>query len=150
MKKPVLYLLPLLVLTGCATSGQMQKMIEANNQKIAAEQLKPEFDRIDEQLTQTEESLAALQESVSEEQSRTASQIKDISLVLNTVQADLSVVQRKMEETLTAVTAQRDDVREARRLVETQRDALLKMFREQQAQLTEMISDLTDETTPTE
>lgn len=127
----------LLVLAGCATPDQVQKMIEANNQKIASEQLRPEFDRIDEQLRQTEEALAALQASVSEEQSETASRIRDISLALNKAQADMSIIQD-------TVVSQQDDVRTARESVEAQREVLLNLFQRQQEHLAEIIGSLDD------
>lgn len=132
----VLWILPAaaLLVCGCTTTSKVQQMIDANNQKVAAEQLKPEFERIavlEAQLTGLAERLDVL-EAVS---ARSEEKILNISLALNKAQGDMGLINQ-------TVKSQQRTIREAATAVEAQNEMLLDVFRRQLTGLEDVIKQL--------
>ncbi|MGE4489768.1 MAG: hypothetical protein AB7E95_09520 [Kiritimatiellales bacterium] len=110
MKKYSLSVLILLILCGCATPGKVQKMIEENNQKLAAEQLKPEFDRIDGMLAESAGRIEDQQKKEAALDSRISTVQKDLSGRVSTVQDELT---RQVAELKAAQTRQLAELKTA-------------------------------------
>jgi chromosome segregation ATPase len=149
MKALSICLTAVLVLSGCATPGKVQQMIEENNQKLASEQLKPEFDRINSLLTETsarmkslDKQITDLQTAMTDEQQLSSAKIQNLSLALNKAQGDMGLVQEKINEIQGVFSMQQKDIKETRKIVDAQKDALLTVFRKQQEELTKVISTL--------
>jgi PBP1b-binding outer membrane lipoprotein LpoB len=147
MKTWIICLAAALLVAGCATPSKVQEMIEANNQQLASEQLKPEFNRINQELEDTlakAEALTALIEELKAECSAdkelTSSRIQSLSLALNKAQGDMGLFQEKMVEVGNICSMQRDEINETRSAVDRQKDALLAVFRKQQEDLSGVIA----------
>lgn len=137
MKAKYIALLPvLLILSGCATSTQVQQMIDANNQKLASEQLKPEFDRISEQL----EDLAARVRTAEAAAARSEETVQSLSLALNKTQGDIGLMSKKITKLAEQTESQQS-------LVDRQNEAIINIFRKQLADLQETIRQLEGEPT---
>jgi len=167
----VILLPALLVLAGCTTPGKVRTMIEENNQRLAAEQLKPEFDRVDALISETAQELAETGDAITtlkiafeaerqsvaekisaldsetkaaleEEKKQTAAKIQNLSLALNKTQGDLGIMQEKINEMQGIFSSQQKEIDTIRNLVDTQKDALLSIFRKQQEELARVIETL--------
>ncbi len=146
-------------------------MIEANNQKLAAEQLKPEFERIDttlmkttdllkvqktqiavlqsslnEQIAALESSLtveiAALQTAMIDEKKLAASKNQQTRLALNKAEEDIGLIQEKINEIQGICAMHQNDIKAMRSAVDSQKDVMLNVFRKQQEELEGMIAAL--------
>ncbi|QHI68273.1 hypothetical protein [Tichowtungia aerotolerans] len=140
-----IFLIAILLVCGCTTSSQVQEMIDSNNQKIAAEQLKPEFDRISEQIAAVEVQLKDLTErldTLEKISARAEEKILNISLALNKAQGDMGVISQKIQEVETLAKSQQSAIRAAADSVAAQDKMLLEVFRRQLTGLAKVIEQL--------
>jgi len=120
-------------------------MIEENNQKMAAEQLQPEFERITALTEANADQLAALKGTLSEAQQQFDSKLQELSFAFNKTQGDMGLLQIKMADVQKLCVEQETGIKTARSMVETQQVALLTLFRRQQAELDDIIKALVGE-----
>ncbi len=153
MRSWLIGLVPELVVSGCATPSQVQQMIDDNNNKIVAEQLTPEFDRINELLAAVEASTQKVAGQLTvfdAEQQNAAGQLKSLSLALNKTQSDMGLINEKIAEVKTFCKDQQEDVDAAVTAVKSQKEALLNVFQKQMEDLAAMIEMLESEGSPDE
>lgn len=141
-------ILTALFLCGCATSSQVEQMIDDNNQKIAVEQLKPEFDRLNEQLAELGARLDSLTTRVVAAETSGAGveeTIRSLSLALNKAQGDMGLVQENLDQIRTLAVSQEAAVNQAVAAVDEQKAALIGVFRKQLADLQDVVQQLEGE-----
>lgn len=150
-----LWILPILLMFGCATPSKVQEMIDSNNQKIAAEQLKPEFDRISEQFAEISEQFAGVESQLTalndrldvleQVSARSEEKVLNLSLALNKAQGDMGLINQKIKEVEELVQSQRGAIDAARSSVASQNEMLLELFRRQLSGTAKVIERLEDD-----
>jgi chromosome segregation ATPase len=141
----IVLLAGILILSGCATSSQVQQMIDDNNQKIASEQLKPEFDRISERLADLETRLLELVSQVDALEKlslRSSESVQSLSLALNKAQGDMGQISKKVADVKALVESQQDAIDASAAAVDAHKGALVDVFRKQLANLEAVIQQL--------
>jgi chromosome segregation ATPase len=134
-----------LLICGCMTPRRVQEMIDENNQKIAAEQLKPEFDRISGQINAVEARLNDLAERLDVLEAvnaRSEEKILNLSLALNKAQGDMGVINQEVQAVEALAQSQQSAIRAATDSVKSQNEMLLGVFRRQLSGLAKVIEQL--------
>jgi hypothetical protein len=89
-----------------------------------------------------EKQIVDLQTAMTDEQQLSSAKIQNLSLALNKAQGDMGLIQEKVNEIQGVFSMQQKDIKETRKIVDAQKDALLTVFRKQQEELTKVISTL--------
>ncbi len=134
------------LLSGCATPGRVQRMIESGHEKMAEERFLPEFERLETLLKAVEEQSGSLEKQVqslqvilSEELQLTAANIGNLSLALNKAQGDMGQLQVKIDEVGAGLAGQQSQIQATHDRMEAQKNTLLDALRRQKEGLSTVI-----------
>lgn len=134
------------LLSGCATPGRVQRMIESGHDKLAEERFFPEFERLEAMLKEVEgqsssleKQIQSLQVILSEELQLTAANIGNLSLALNKAQGDMGQILLKIDEVGTGLAGQQAEIQAAHDRLAAQKNTLLDAFRRQKEGLAVVI-----------